>query len=60
MKTSFLRGFNYGRTDCAVELTNREIASNWWDVDVDAFVQGMLDGLNGDRFRVDLILTGRS
>ncbi len=55
-KTSFLIGFNYGRTPEARELSAREIAANWPDVEVDAFVGGHLDGLAGDRFRTDLIL----
>ncbi len=55
-RTSFLMGFNYGKTKNAVELTAREIGARWFDVDVSAFANGMLDGLSGDRFRVNLTL----
>ncbi len=49
-------GFNYGSKKGAVELSGRQICANWRDVDGDAFANGMLDGINKDRFRINLIL----
>lgn len=49
---SFEAGWRYGLKDDAVELTAREIATKFPDIpDVDAFAQGMLDGLAGDDWR---------
>ena len=53
---SFIRGFNRGGA-VPVELTNREISESYPDVNVDAFAQGMLDALIGDRWRLDLAVS---
>jgi len=58
-QTSFLSGYNYGAQSHAVELTAREISQTRADMVVESFAQGMLDGLAGDRFRVDLMLGSR-
>ena len=55
-ETSFLQGFNFGRSTNASELTNREVTTRWPDTNVDSFVQGHLDGLAGDRWRADRLL----
>jgi hypothetical protein len=54
-KDSFIRGYNYGRAQ-RMELTNREIAVQFPDVEIDSFAQGNIDGVLGDRFRLDLTL----
>ncbi len=54
-KTSFLMGYNYGSQGQSTELSAREIVCSRPEVDLDSFAQGMLDGLVGDRYRVDLI-----
>lgn len=54
-KDSFIRGYNFGSFQKR-ELTNREIETNFPDVELESFVQGMLDGIEGDRFRLDLTL----
>ena len=50
---SFILGFNYGKHN-NVELTANQIAHQFPDVDSDAFTQGCVDGVNNDRFRLDL------
>jgi len=55
---SFVIGFNYG-TFNGVELTASEIAIQFPDVNADAFAQGNIDALHGDRFRVDSILQAK-
>lgn len=52
---SFIRGFNYGKANRR-ELTAREIAVQFPDVDEAAFTQGNIDGMEGDRFRLNLVL----
>ena len=52
---SFIRGYNYGKAR-KVELTAREIAIQFPDVDVDSFANGTIDGIASDRFRLDLTL----
>ncbi len=54
-KTSFILGWNYGRKQ-GRELTAREIAVQFPDVRADEFAQGNVDGLSGDRFRLELAL----
>ena len=49
---SFYIGFKYGR-EYGVELTPRHISEYWPDVNVDYFVQGMLDGIDNDTFRLE-------
>lgn len=56
-KTSFLSGFNFGRSAHGQDLTPREIAAHAPEADGDAFAQGMIDGLEGDRWRADRILS---
>ena len=48
----FTRGWNYGR-ETGVELSPREIIERFADVDPELLAQGMLDGICGDRFRLD-------
>jgi hypothetical protein len=55
---SFLSGFMYGKSSGATELTNREVTTRWPGVDLSAFVQGMLDGLAGDEFRLTMVPRG--
>jgi hypothetical protein len=52
---SFIRGFNYGKAN-KKELTNREIAIQFPDVEVDSFANGNIDGIKNDRFRLELTL----
>jgi hypothetical protein len=51
---SFIIGFGYG-TAHKRELTAQEIATTFPDLDGDRFAQGMLDGIKGDRFRLDFL-----
>ncbi len=51
---SFIKGFFQGDASKR-ELSAREIAERFPECDADAFAQGMLDGIAGDRFRLDLI-----
>lgn len=55
-RDSFIVGFNYGRAQ-GIELTAREIATQFPDVNADAFAQGNIDGMHNERFRLDLMLT---
>ena len=52
---SFIIGFNYGKRN-GRELTAREIGVQFPDVDETAFAQGNIDGMLGDRFRLELAL----
>jgi hypothetical protein len=52
---SFITGFNYGKAN-GVELTARQIAVQFPDVNDRAFAQGNIDGMLGDRYRLDLVL----
>lgn len=52
---SFIRGFNYGRKNRR-ELTNREIAVQFPDVEPESFANGNTDGVLNDRFRLELTL----
>ncbi len=54
-KTSFIMGYNFGKRNQA-EISNREVESRWDDINVGAFVQGMVDGVVGDRFRLEIAL----
>lgn len=54
-KTSFVIGWNYGKRNCR-ELTAHEIAVQFPDVQPDSFAQGNVDGMVGDRFRLDVSL----
>jgi len=54
-KDSFIRGYNYGRAQ-KMELTAQEILVQFPDVEPVSFNNGNLDGIQGDRFRLDLIL----
>jgi len=49
----FAQGYEYGSGADARELSAREIAEMWPEVNPDEFAQGMLDGLSGDTFRTD-------
>jgi len=55
MRRSFADGFAYGASPGAFELSAREILERLGeaDVDVDAYSQGMLDGLAGDTWRLN-------
>lgn len=55
---SFVLGYNYGRAQ-GVELTPREIAIQFPDVEPLSFANGNIDGISGDRFRLDLTLGGK-
>ena len=50
-RDSFMMGWGYGRAT-QKELTAREIATIFPQVDVDAFSQGLIDGIAGDDFRI--------
>jgi hypothetical protein len=54
-KDSFIRGYNFGSAQ-KKELSPREIAEQFPDVDPDSFHNGNVDGIEGDRFRLDLTL----
>lgn len=55
---SFIIGFNYGKRNKR-ELTAREIAMQFPDVDATTFAQGNIDGMNGDRFRLEFALNAK-
>jgi hypothetical protein len=52
---SFIRGWNYGKAN-GIERSARWVVDNFPDVEVPSFVSGMLDGIEGDRFRLELAL----
>jgi len=52
---SFIPGFNFGKHQ-QKELTPREIAVQFPDVEPISFHNGNLDGIENDRFRLNLTL----
>lgn len=54
-RDSFVIGWNFGRTE-GRELSRREIGSQFPDVCSDSFSQGNIDGMRGDRWRLQRIL----
>lgn len=54
-KTSFIMGFNYGKRN-GIELSASQIATQFPDVQPDAFAQGNIDGTHNDRFRLEIAL----
>ena len=55
LQRSFLEGFDYGMRTNSKELTTKEILEQWPTVNVDAFAEGMKDGLARDDFRYNRI-----
>lgn len=54
VEKSFRQGYSFGRI-VKRDHTMREISQLFPNVqDKDAFIQGMLDGIKNDRFRLDL------
>lgn len=51
-RDSFELGWNHGNRE-QEELSAREIEEIYPNVDVQAFVQGNLDGIEGDRWRLE-------
>ncbi len=51
---SFLLGFQEGSRKGAKELSDREVLEDYPSVHLVAFHNGMLDGMSGDRFRINL------
>jgi hypothetical protein len=54
---SFMRGWKYGH-DYGVELTPRQISEQFPDSDSNTFAQGNIDGIQNDRFRLNLLRFG--
>ena len=52
---SFIRGWNYGKAN-GRELSAREIAVQFPDVEEREFAQGNIDAICGDRFRLEIAL----
>lgn len=55
---SFVIGWNYGKTN-KVELSAAEIAIRFPDVEADAFAQGNMDGMLGNRFQLEMALKAK-
>lgn len=53
---SFITGWNYGKAQ-KKEISSRELDRQFPDVESDYFVQGMVDGVIGDRFRLELVFS---
>ena len=56
---SFEAGFLHGHRSLQ-ELSAREIEAGWPHLDAECFAQGMLDGIEGDTYRLSLIQDRRA
>ena len=54
-RESFLLGYWFGKSTNHTELSAREVQNRFPTVDVPSFVEGMLDGLANDAFRLTLL-----
>ena len=54
-RESFLLGYWFGKSTRHAGLSARGVQNRFPTVDVPAFVQGMLDGIANDDFRVSLL-----